>query len=347
MNSHTLRRLEAFQDLIREFVINNEFSHKELNNIVRNVLIEESLSLPPQKILVNNAYGVFSLSSAFLHTFGASSMTESRKTLLNKIDTFGDIMSKKYPEVFHLCYMYCMYDFPQIMHVYKEYSTLANHIKSLERWYPFLTADVSLLSKKVWTKERNFLFYAPSKDILKIIQGYDVASIEIHLQECVKKKSKQIECLLEPLCDSHVSIIKRIHTAQNIDGSHLHSNDTYLLDIMEFQDVIKKYGVTNDNIWKYQGVFNIYAMQFLSLTKKSNSKNLEQDMETSPACVYDFLSSHPKYIDTTAQLYDHVIQQVGLLFSSGKNCVLSIEQVPALLGWKMKQSNGKETIEYM
>ena len=319
--------MDHFKREAVELVVNAGFTHKDLLREIRAALKETSDKLEMREVLYCGSYGGFEYSkefARFLHDGHDHDPEEPPdRCVIEELGEFGRDMQTKYPKIHDMVSRYCAMDLDSAFH------KVAMIVTSVRE----LAAIRELIETRLSTASDDEFFEGPSGDAA-VVHAWQLAldmDLSRHskaalLDACDADIAKHEACIRESQeklasTFSTECVLAMIHSCVTRRSAAAASSEK--LD--SFADAIARYGLDDSDLWRCQAYFDVNAMRFLA------GRN----------------HALPLFDVDEQQLHKNVDIEVGLLFASTRYCKLKVARVPQVLGWKVVQYDGKESIRVL
>lgn len=349
--------IELFKLCVKELTVKHNVKHSKINNIVRDVILNEGKNLPPVNVLYCGSYGGFEYSTTFMEYAKNSSHTQScdleeymlyRTKYVDFLKGFGLECFQKYPIIGKMIKTYHIWELGEAMQKIVTLKNTNNFLKDVNRiidqFQNLDENDFGTLSELPLAYSNKFT-YRTHVDEFKLKKASKNAYLNSAMQ-CKHKQLENISDILDKLTDMGftANIIeamtasldckfpeekieyKKPHYARRNWRKKPENNPDDIYNVcMNIVEAIDYYKEEHWAIWECQHHYDAQAMRFLLLH---------------PDLLADCQSTDIKEIKDITDMYT----RIGLLFASTFYCTLKIQEVPALVNWRVTEYDGLESV---
>lgn len=326
--------VQDFRSIVKRLIIDHGLSVKALENQIALALREESMRLPPVKVLFNDNSGNFSLSNDIISysnkVLDDSPREDDRIWAAKLIPKYGRVKAERYATIFRAILLYKHHNLKAKEPYYRPARALFTSINRINnirdkilslpvtsfRGVKTFKLDPTRLTTDIsdWLFDPTDYSRQDLLDSLWMMMSQHRLSYDRQVNQLgIFQSGQWTEKLLsyEPL-------------GPQLDGE---------IEDISFAEAVETFGEFDENIWSYQNSFNSVFMRFLvdNLVKNNN---------------VDFFTG--KEIQASSDLFEECYVAMGLLFASGPGCHLSMCDAPPF-AWLVTQDrkHSKEEIKLL
>lgn len=351
-----------------DLVVRHNIKQKQMHEWITNALKEYVNGQEHVKLLFNNCYGGFRFSKPFI-----AYLQEQDNLITEECHLYDTMMRVKavpyispfavhilnmeqYNGLKNILYIYHLHSLDvifkkvqRVIQLTKNRSIILDNLDKIATYVAnindmFARSEVSVINQGkpgLWnlkvplsktkissfscTQLKELLCEYESSDLKKEINDDLKGAIEALILTLGKSLFEEIEDFL----DIQLNREKESHRHPEIDKYKYSS----------FISILSKEGYHSDLTWKYQMVYNQYAIKYLI---DKYMKSLDPSHQHS---IFDFVFNEECPVDI--EVMKKVEETFGLLCASGGCAKLAIATVPPLLEWEVREYDGLENVHVL
>ena len=354
--------MEELTRVVRDLVLHHGARHEDINKCVRDVIVELSREFPKVRVLYNAAYGGYGLSDAFLNFLadrGLENVTgygsnEERVMAVNHIADFGKAMLSRHRIVRRMLMAAVYYGIETMARCAIASQVWQSEGRTLENSKARLEEHMRspwMHGSKTLDGDDGMGLYTMMSCMTSCITGYTqdtYASVLAKVVASIDQTAERLKCTNETYRNDHPDLLWDELYGDLEAIAHTIKKDSESASPICFLKAIEKYGERDHHIWcsNTQTYFDEVAMRYVRI--KHNDHEYDEQRAAAaedehPHAFYDFLVTKTA-IDLPADVYDKLVEIVGLMCASDQYCCLKIALVPYYANWYIHEYDGRENV---